>query len=69
MIKIESINDPKVRKKYAGQYIVRRGSTVLVHDKRGDRLFDKLDKKGIDPTKVVIDYVRPLDTFFSLHVR
>ena len=67
MRKTESIKDPNVRKKYAGQYVARLKNHILVHAKKGSVLFRQLDKKGIDPTKVVIDFIPQKDALFSLH--
>ena len=67
MRKAESIKNPKIREKYAGQYIARDKDNVLLHEKRSDRLFKKMNQSGIDPSTVVIDYIPPKDKLFSLH--
>lgn len=53
--------------RYAGQYVATQNSRVVVHDRKGDKLFKKLEEKGINPTKVTIAFIPPKKTFFSLH--
>jgi len=49
--------DFKIFEKYVGKFIARRNSEVIDYADEFEELIEKLRRRGIDPRKVIIDYV------------
>lgn len=51
----------KLRERYGGMYVARRGEDVVMSGRTHDELADQLERaKDLD--KLVIEYVEPIDT-------
>lgn len=59
-------NYEQLKRSYKGQYVAVQNRKVLGHDKNARILLRRLQLKGHDPRKLVIEFINPVHKVFVL---